>query len=77
MKEKKRYLLNVYYIDDSSKSTKNKKIELEQICSDNIKEIYSYIDSFALEYVYIYTIYDFVKKNEIDLYKNPVLTNIF
>lgn len=75
--EKKRYLLNVYCVNDSNKSTKNKKIELEQFCSDDIKEIYSYIDSFELEYVYMYTIYDFVKKIEIDSYENPVLTNIF
>ncbi|HBF68147.1 MAG TPA: hypothetical protein DDW20_02360 [Firmicutes bacterium] len=75
--KKKRFLLTVYYIGDNIHVTrKNNRLDMEQISSDNIKEIYSYLNSFELSYVYSYYVYDFSKKRNIDEFENPELRAI-
>ena len=75
--KKKRFLLTVYYVSDTAhKSIKNSRLGFEQISSDNIKEIYSYLNGFEFSYVYSYYIYDFLKKRNIDEFENSELRSI-
>lgn len=75
--KKKRFLLTIYFIKDNTHVTlKNKKIDMEQISSDNIREIYSYINGFEKSYIYSYYIYDFLKKRNIDEFENSELRSI-
>lgn len=69
--EKKRFLLTVYCVSDSSHvAMKNKKIEMEQVTSYNLHDLYDYINGFDLTYIYKYTIFDFYKNRCIDSYEN-------
>ena len=68
--KKKRFLLTVYFIGD------NIHVNMEQISTDNIKEIYDYLNVFEMSYVYSYYIHDFKKKRNIDEFENSELRSI-
>ena len=75
--KKKRFLLTVYFISDNVYVTrKNNRLDMEQISTDDIKEIYSYLNGFEFSYVYSYYIYDFLKKRNIDEFENSELRSI-
>ncbi len=75
--KKKRFLLTVYFIGDNIHVTrKNNRLDMEQINTDNIKEIYDYLNGFEMSYVYSYYIHDFKKKRNIDEFENSELRSI-
>ena len=75
--KKKRFLLTVYFISDNIHVTrKNNRLDMEQISTDDIKEIYNYLNGFEMSFVYSYYIYDYLKKRNIDEFENSELRSI-